>query len=69
MNVNSIMHFRVASDLWRNSILEYFNVDSSCAMNDLSQILLQGGRGNKQPDLKGVFYRQFLPATKVTITV
>lgn len=59
------MYFRVASALWGNSLLEYFNVDSSSAMNDLSQVLLQDGRGNKESHLKGVYYRQFLPATNV----
>lgn len=59
------MHFRASSAIWGNSILEYFNVDSSSEMNDLSQILLQDGKGNKEPHLKGVFYRQFLPASNV----
>ncbi|XP_018331996.1 methyltransferase-like protein 17, mitochondrial [Agrilus planipennis] len=51
---------------YKGSIFEYFNVDSSVHMNDLAQILLQGGRGTKHLQLKGVFYRQFLPAASVS---
>lgn len=58
--------FRVVNSLWGESLVEYFNVDSSSHMNDLSQVLLQGGRGNKSPEFRGVFYRQFLPATNVS---
>lgn len=36
-------------------------------MNELSEILLQGGRGGNESHLKGVFHRQFLPATNVYI--
>ncbi|XP_018566873.1 methyltransferase-like protein 17, mitochondrial [Anoplophora glabripennis] len=50
---------------WKNHIFEYFNVDSSRDMNDLALILLQGGRGTGNLP-KGTFYRQFLPASKVT---
>ncbi|CAH0545682.1 unnamed protein product [Brassicogethes aeneus] len=53
---------------WKQYLFEYFNVDSSSSMNDLSQILLQGGRGNQVP-LKGVFYRQFLPANNTTYDI
>ncbi|CAG9822967.1 unnamed protein product [Phaedon cochleariae] len=53
---------------WKQNIYEYFNVDISRDINDLAQTLLQGGtpKGNKP---KGVFYRQFLPATKVTYDI
>lgn len=34
-------------------------------MNDLAQILLQGGTGTGQSMIKGVFYRQFLPTSNV----
>lgn len=38
-------------------------------MNDLAQALLQGGRGTRDAPLKGVFYRQFLSASKVCVFV
>lgn len=40
-------------------------MDSSRDMNDLAQLLLQGGRGTNLINLKGTFYRQFLPANNV----
>nr|XP_015833913.1 PREDICTED: methyltransferase-like protein 17, mitochondrial [Tribolium castaneum] len=51
---------------WKKHIFEYFNVDSSRDMNDLAQILLQDGKGTNKMSLRGVFYRQFLPATNTT---
>lgn len=52
-----------ANVYWKKHIFEYFNVDYSADMNDLAQILLQGGRGTGVPVIKGTFYRQFLPAS------
>lgn len=52
-----------ANVYWKKHIFEYFNVDVSSDMNDLAQILLQGGRGTGLPIVKGTFYRQFLPAS------
>ncbi|KAK9880897.1 hypothetical protein WA026_013228 [Henosepilachna vigintioctopunctata] len=52
-----------ANSIWPNSIFEFFNVDVSADMNELAEHLLKGGRGEKQISLKGVYYRQFLPAT------
>ena len=40
---------------------EILNVDKSRAMNNLSQLLLQGGQSNRTPIIPGVIYRQFLP--------
>ncbi|XP_044255953.1 methyltransferase-like protein 17, mitochondrial [Tribolium madens] len=51
---------------WKKYIFEYFNVDSSRDMNDLAQILLQDGKGTNKISLRGVFYRQFLPATNTS---
>lgn len=34
-------------------------------MNDLAEVLLKGGFGTGKMSLKGVFYRQFLPASNV----
>lgn len=57
-----------ANTYWEKDIFEYYNVDISREMNDLSEVLLQGGKGNK--DLpKGVFYRQFLPAERITYDI
>ncbi|XP_030377005.1 methyltransferase-like protein 17, mitochondrial [Scaptodrosophila lebanonensis] len=51
-----------ASSIWRDSIYEYYNVDSSRHMNELSELILCDGQENKQISVKNVFYRQFLPA-------
>lgn len=51
-----------ASALWKNSLYEYFLVDSSRDMNNLSELILRDGVGNKRMQLKNVYYRQFLPA-------
>ncbi|XP_060644932.1 methyltransferase-like protein 17, mitochondrial [Drosophila nasuta] len=61
----------VASELWRDSIFEYYNVDRSREMNELSELILQQGQENKQIGLRNVFYRQFLPAidTKYDLVV
>ncbi|KAH8395158.1 hypothetical protein KR222_001989 [Zaprionus bogoriensis] len=60
-----------ASELWRDSIFEYYNVDRSRQMNELSELILQQGQENKQRELRNVFYRQFLPAldTKYDLVV
>ncbi|XP_067625698.1 ribosome assembly protein METTL17, mitochondrial [Eurosta solidaginis] len=51
-----------ASNLWRDSIFEYYNVDSSRSMNDLSELILREGHANQQMILRNVYHRQFLPA-------
>ncbi|XP_056647957.1 methyltransferase-like protein 17, mitochondrial isoform X1 [Diorhabda sublineata] len=58
-----------ANIYWKKYILEYFNVDTSREMNDLAQILLQGGKGTGNMPIKGVFYRQFLPSTPLTYDI
>ncbi|XP_037958441.1 methyltransferase-like protein 17, mitochondrial [Teleopsis dalmanni] len=60
-----------ASTLWEDAIFEYFNVDSSRDMNDLSELILQEGRDNQQKILRNVYYRQFLPSldTKYDLVV
>lgn len=55
-----------ASSLWKDSIFEYFNVDSSRHMNELSDLILRDGNENQQMTLKNVFYRQFLPGLEVS---
>lgn len=50
-----------ASEMWKSSIYEYFLVDSSKYMNDLSDLLLRDGDANKALTLSNVYYRQFLP--------
>jgi len=52
----------VASELWRDHIFEYYNVDRSREMNEISELILRDGHENKQVSLRNVFYRQFLPA-------
>lgn len=52
-----------AAQLWKQSLQEYFLVDSSREMNDLSELILRGGVDTKLMTLKNVFYRQFLPVS------
>ncbi|XP_025424225.1 methyltransferase-like protein 17, mitochondrial [Sipha flava] len=53
-----------AIKFWGNSLKEYYCVDTSSTMNDLSKLLLQEGNPNNNQILpKGLFYRQFLPAS------
>lgn len=56
-----------ASQLWKQSLYEYFLVDSSREMNDLSELILRDGDANKNMTLKNVYYRQFLPASNDVI--
>lgn len=51
-----------ASEMWNANIFEYYLVDSSKSMNDLSDLLLRDGDVNKSMFLKNVYHRQFLPA-------
>lgn len=53
-----------AAELWKNSLYEYFLVDESVHMNNLSELILRDGNEDKQIRLKNVFYRQFLPASE-----
>nr|CAD7567480.1 unnamed protein product [Timema californicum] len=52
-----------AREVWGNSLHEYFNVDCCAEMNNLASLLLRDGKEDKEMPLKGVFYRQFLPAS------
>lgn len=52
-----------ASNLWKDSIFEYFLVDSSRSMNDLAELILRDGEENKQIELRNVNFRQFFPAS------
>lgn len=52
-----------AAEYWKRSLHEYFLVDESGDMNDLSELILRDGNENKNMSLKNVFYRQFLPAS------
>lgn len=51
-----------ASEMWKSSIYEYYCVDSSKYMNDLSDRILRDGDINKSMSLKNVYYRQFMPS-------
>lgn len=51
-----------ASELWKESIYEYYLIDSSKDMNDLSDLLLRDGDVNKSMFLRNVYHRQFLPS-------
>ncbi|KAF0767688.1 methyltransferase-like protein 17, mitochondrial [Aphis craccivora] len=53
-----------AKDFWGKSLKEYYCVDTSSTMNDLAKLILQEGNPNNEDILpKGLFYRQFLPAS------
>lgn len=52
-----------ASELWKSTLHEYFLVDESRDMNDLSELILRDGNESKNMSVKNVFYRQFLPAS------
>lgn len=56
-----------ASELWKQSLYEYFSVDTSREMNNLSDLILRDGDQNKHLTLKNVYYRQFLPASSDVI--
>jgi len=48
--------------IWgKQTFAEILNVDKSREMNNLSQLILQGGQQNKPPIIQGVIYRQFMP--------
>jgi hypothetical protein len=48
--------------IWgKQAFAEILNVDKSREMNNLSQLILQGGQSDKPPIIPGVVYRQFLP--------
>lgn len=53
-----------AINYWKEFIFEYYNVDISKDMNDLAEHLLKGGSQTGNMDIHGVFYRQFLPASR-----
>lgn len=52
-----------AAEIWKQSLYEYFAVDTSRDMNILSDLILREGIENKHIALKNVYYRQFLPAS------
>lgn len=52
-----------ASALWKNSIHEYFLVDESRDMNDLSELILRDGNESKNMSVKNTYFRQFLPGS------
>ncbi|XP_058835358.1 methyltransferase-like protein 17, mitochondrial isoform X2 [Topomyia yanbarensis] len=52
-----------ASNIWKENIFEYVSIDASPAMNELAELILRGGEMNKSMSVRGVFYRQFLPAS------
>uniref|UniRef100_A0AAY4AW16 Methyltransferase like 17 n=1 Tax=Denticeps clupeoides TaxID=299321 RepID=A0AAY4AW16_9TELE len=49
--------------LWPDSLKEMVCVDSSGAMNSLSDQLLRGGSEKNNPLIKEVYFRQFLPVS------
>ena len=59
-----------ASSLWKKSLVEYFNCDSSSYMNKLSELIVRGGSINKPLKLEGVKYkRNFAQDGKVILSL
>lgn len=58
-----------ASQLWGKSLYEYFLVDSSREMNNLSDLILRNGDANKSLSLKTIYHRQFLPVSTDVILI
>lgn len=53
---------RAALHTWgKRAFAELLNVDKSREMNNLSQLILQGGQQSKTPLVPNVIYRQFMP--------
>lgn len=50
------------AETWNKSVYEYYLVDTSKDMNDLSDLILRDGNVNKNLFLKNVYHRQFLPS-------
>jgi ribosomal protein RSM22 (predicted rRNA methylase) len=57
-----------SSQIWK-SIYEYYLVDTSKYMNDLSDLMLRDGDENKNSWIKNVYHRQFLPSKHQTYDV
>jgi len=53
----------LSHEFWGKSLKEYFTVDISSEMNNLARLILQNNNENKEPYLKTLYQRQFLPAT------
>jgi len=51
--------YRAASEMWSNSIKEYFCIEISEAMIELSERLAKAAK----PEIKNIFYRQYFPAS------
>ena len=52
-------------NIWsKRTFVEILNIDKSREMNNLSHLILQGGRTDKPPIIHGVVYRQFMPHSR-----
>lgn len=50
------------SQIWEKYLFEYYMVDASRHMVELSDLILRFGDSNKDKWLKNVYHRQFLPS-------
>lgn len=64
-----VAFFSVIRKYWGNSIIEYFNVDSSPEMHKIAKMMLTGGDPEGTLPIKHVFYRQFLPSRTNVIMI
>ncbi|XP_078725072.1 ribosome assembly protein METTL17, mitochondrial [Lampetra fluviatilis] len=58
-----------AHETWSGSIGDHYCVDVSPAMNKLADVLLRGGQENATSVIERVYFRQFLPPSKVRYDV
>lgn len=52
-----------AAEFWKQSLYEYYLVDASGDMNNLSDLVLRNGDANRPLSLRNVYHRQFLPSS------
>lgn len=52
-----------AEEVWPKGFDEYFCVDISNDMNEISKLVLKGGKDNKKSVYDPVFHRQYLPVS------
>jgi hypothetical protein len=55
--------WRAAQRFWSDSLTEHMCVDSSKEMNDIAELLSKKGIPTANPIFKGLYFRQFLPAS------
>ncbi|KAG5682987.1 hypothetical protein PVAND_012301 [Polypedilum vanderplanki] len=57
------------SEFWGSSIYEYYLIDASKSMSDLSDLILRDGSLNKPTMVRNVYQRQFLPSRNIKYNI